>query len=314
MEVFSMAQNPPQFPAESRNRLSRRNFLKTGLAAGVLAGSANIALGTEQRKATDWVTLGRSKVEVTRLAFGTGSFSGAVQRGLGQEQFTKLVRYAYDRGIRFYETAESYGQMHQMLGVALKGLPRDSYRIMSKVTTHDNITSQAQVQAKIDELRKQANTDYFDILLLHWQHTSTWPTDSRIWQEGILQAESRQAVKSHGASVHGLPALRRVPGNEWLNVAMIRMNHNGTRMDAEDYNTDGLGNVDEVVTHVRQVRKEGMGVISMKLCGEGVFNREDRQKAMRFAFKNAGVDAVTVGYKNTAEIDEAIENLNLALA
>jgi len=309
-----MAQNPPQFPAESRNRLSRRNFLKTGLAAGVLAGSANIALGTEQRKATDWVTLGRSKVEVTRLAFGTGSFSGAVQRGLGQEQFTKLVRYAYDRGIRFYETAESYGQMHQMLGVALKGLPRDSYRIMSKVTTHDNITSQAQVQAKIDELRKQANTDYFDILLLHWQHTSTWPTDSRIWQEGILQAESRQAVKSHGASVHGLPALRRVPGNEWLNVAMIRMNHNGTRMDAEDYNTDGLGNVDEVVTHVRQVRKEGMGVISMKLCGEGVFNREDRQKAMRFAFKNAGVDAVTVGYKNTAEIDEAIENLNLALA
>jgi 1-deoxyxylulose-5-phosphate synthase len=313
MEVFSMAQNPPQSPAETSNQLSRRNFLKTGLAAGVLAGSANLALATEQRKATDWVTLGRSKVEVTRLAFGTGSMSGAVQRGLGQEQFTKLVRYAYDRGIRFYETAESYGEMHQMLGVALKGLPRDSYRIMSKITTHNDVTSQAQVQARIDDLRKLANTDYFDILLLHFQHTPTWPTDSRIWQDGILEAESRKAVVSHGASVHGLPALRKVPGNEWLNVAMIRMNHNGTRMDAEDFGTDGLGNVDEVVTHVRQVRKEGMGVISMKLIGEGVFNREDRQKAMRFAFKNAGVDAVTVGYKNTAEIDEAIENLNLAL-
>jgi hypothetical protein len=35
---------------------------------------------------------------------------------------------------------------------------------------------------------------------------------------------------------------------------------------------------------------------------------------MKFAFKNAGVDCVTVGYKNTTEIDEAIENLNLALA
>ena len=35
---------------------------------------------------------------------------------------------------------------------------------------------------------------------------------------------------------------------------------------------------------------------------------------MKFAFTNAGVDCVTVGYKNTAEIDEAIENLNLALA
>ena len=52
----------------------------------------------------------------------------------------------------------------------------------------------------------------------------------------------------------------------------------------------------------------------MKLIGEGTFNREDRQKAMKFAFGTAGVDCVTVGYKSTAEIDEAIENLNLALA
>jgi hypothetical protein len=86
-------------------------------------------------------------------------------------------------------------------------------------------------------------------------------------------------------------------------------------MDAEDYDTEGLGNVSEVVTHVKQVRKEGMGVISMKLVGEGTFTkREDRQAAMKFAFRNAGVDSVTVGYKNTAEIDEAIDNLNLALA
>jgi len=169
-------------------------------------------------------------------------------------------------------------------------------------------------QAKIDELRKLANTEYFDVMLLHWQHTATWPTDTRRWQDGILEAESKKAVVSHGASVHGLPALRQVPGNKWLDIAMIRMNHKGTSMDAEDYNTHGLGNVSEVVTHVKEVRKEGMGVISMKLEGEGTFNREDRKAAMRFAFKNAGVDCVTVGYKSTAEIDEAIENLNLALA
>ena len=95
---------------------------------------------------------------------------------------------------------------------------------------------------------------------------------------------------------------------------MIRVNHKGTAMDAEDYNTAGLGNVPEVVTHVKQAKQNGLGVISMKLVGEGRFTqREDRQAAMRFAFKNAGVDCVTVGYKNTAEIDEAIENLNLAL-
>jgi 1-deoxyxylulose-5-phosphate synthase len=108
--------------------------------------------------------------------------------------------------------------------------------------------------------------------------------------------------------------LRQVPGNKWLDIAMIRVNHKGIRMDAEDYNTNGLGNISQVVTHVKEVRKEGMGVISMKLVGEGTFNREDRKAAMKFAFKNAGVDCVTVGYKSTAEIDEAIENLNLALA
>ena len=288
---------------------SRREFLRTGLAAGALAVTGSLPLWAERQEATDWVTLGKSGVKVTRLAFGTGSFSGQVQRELGQDGFTRLVRYAYDRGIRFFETAESYTDMHRMLGIALKGIPRDSYRIMSKVTTRAG----ANPLEKIDELRKLANTDYFDVMLLHWQHTATWPTDTSRWQDGILEAQSKKAVISHGASVHGLPALRKVPGNKWLDIAMIRVNHKGVRMDAEDYNTDGLGNVSEVVTHVRQVRSEGMGVISMKLVGEGTFNREDRKAAMRFAFKNAGVDSVTVGYKNTGEIDEAIENLNLAL-
>ena len=290
---------------------SRRDFLKTGLAAAAFVGAGSFPLIAAPDSATDWVTLGKSDVKVTRLAFGTGTLGGRVQRDLGQDQFTRLVRHAYDRGIRFFETAESYHEMHKMLGVALDGIPRDSYRLMSKVTTREGVDP----MEKIDELRKLANTEYFDVMLLHWQHAATWPQDSMRWQDGILEAQAKHAVVAHGASVHGLPALRQVPGNRWLQVAMIRMNHKGTRMDAEDYNTDGLGDVSEVVTHVRQTRKEGMGVISMKLVGEGAFTtREDRQAAMRYAFRNAGVDSVTVGYKNAAEIDEAIENVNLALA
>src|SRR5262249_36121753 len=151
--------------------------------------------------------------------------------------------------------------------------------------------------------------------LLHYQHVGSWPTDTVRWQDGLLEAKHKKALIGHGASVHGLPALRGCPGNKWLEIAMIRMNHKGTKMDAEDYNTPGLGNVNEVVTQPKQARTEGRGVISMKLIGEGAFtNREDRKAAMKFAFNNAGVDSVTVGFKNTAEIDEAIENLNLALA
>jgi len=290
---------------------SRRDFLKTGLAAAAYAGVGSFPLLAARQTATDWVTLGKSDVKVTRLALGTGTLSGEVQRGLGQEQFTRLVRYAYDRGIRFFETAEGYHEMHRMLGVALEGVPRDSHRLMSKVTTREGVDP----MQKIDELRKLARTEYFDVMLLHWQHEATWPQDSMRWQDGIMEAQAKQAVVAHGASVHGLPALRQVPGNDWLQVAMIRMNHKGARMDAEDYNTEGLGNVSEVVANVKQARHKGMGVISMKLVGEGAFTtREDRQAAMRYAFRVAGVDSVTVGYKNTAEIDEAIENVNLALA
>ncbi len=290
---------------------SRRNFLKAGLAAGVLSATGSLSLRAARGTATDWVALGKSGIKVTRLAFGTGTISGKVQRELGQDEFTRQVRYAYDRGIRFFETAESYHEMHKMLGIALKGVPRDSYRIMSKVTTREGVNP----QEKIDELRKLANTEYFDVMLLHWQHTATWPSDTARWQDGLLEAQSKKAILGHGASVHGLPALRRFPGNQFLDIAMIRMNHKGTAMDAEDYMTHGPGNMNEVVTHVKEVRKDGMGVISMKLVGEGTFTtREDRQAALRFAFNNAGVDSVTIGYKSTAEIDEAIENVNLALA
>ena len=80
--------------------------------------------------------------------------------------------------------------------------------------------------------------------------------------------------------------------------------------------TNHPSNVSEVVDHIRQLKKEGLGVIGMKLCGGGQFehSHDDRVKTMRFAFQNAGVDCATVGFKNTQEIDEAISNLNLALA
>jgi diketogulonate reductase-like aldo/keto reductase len=136
------------------------------------------------------------------------------------------VHYAYDHGIRFFETAEAYSSP-AMLGEALKGFPRDSYQLMSKVTTNQNSTP----QTRFDDMRSTLQTEYFDIMLLHWQHTLDWPSESARWQDGILEAQSKKMIRARGASVHGLPALRQMPGNKWLEIAMIRMNHNGTRMD-----------------------------------------------------------------------------------
>ncbi len=114
---------------------TRRDFLKTTIAGAALFGAGAKASGaTKKRSATDWVTLGKSNVKVTRLAFGTGTHGGRVQRGTRTGIFTRLVRHAYDRGIRFFETAESYPGMPEMLSIALKGVPRDTYgKLMDEV-------------------------------------------------------------------------------------------------------------------------------------------------------------------------------------
>ncbi len=285
---------------------NRREFLKAGTLAAV-AGTS-ILSAPVKRAATDLVTLGNSGVKVTRLALGTGTNNGRQQRALGQDGFTNLVRYAYDKGIRFFETSETYPGMAEMLGIALKGLPRESYKIMTKYGTPPKGDPPPQ---KIDMFRKHLQSDYIDILLLHCLRPPTWETDFAAIKDGLSAAKDKKIITAHGASIHGLPALRTIPGNKWLDVAMIRMNHNGTRMDTPATNDlNQLGDVDEVVEHTRKVHAQGMGVVSMKLCGEGRFTDfEDRDKAMRFAMNLGCVDAVTIGFTAPNQIDEAIDRM-----
>jgi 1-deoxyxylulose-5-phosphate synthase len=285
---------------------SRRDFLAATLGAAALS---RLGAQPKKRLATDFVTLGKSKVKVTRLAFGTGTFGGRVQRELGQEGFTSLVRHAYDRGIRFFETAESYRGMPDMLGIALKGIPRDSYTLMMKCTTR---STGAPITTRLDDFRRSLQSEYIDIMLLHCLRPPTWETDYRPVQDALSEAKSKKVILSHGASVHGLPALRTIPGNQWLDVALLRTNHNGTRMDTPDQaDVDVPGNVDEVVAHAKKIHTQGLGVIGMKLCGEGRFTRaEDREAAMKFVMNLGTVDAVTIGYKSPAEVDEAIDRMN----
>ena len=91
--------------------------------------------------------------------------------------------------------------------------------------------------------------------------------------------------------------------------------HAGMRMDTPDTrDTNDLGDVKQVVEHTTKVHAQGIGVISMKLVGEGRFtNGDDREAALKFAFGLGAVDAVTIGFKSTAEIDEAMERMDRVL-
>lgn len=294
------------------SRLSRRDFLKSSVAAGVLAGTgatASIAQ-TTKRAATDWVPLGNSGVKVTRLAFGTGTFGGRVQRELGQDQFNRLVRHAYDSGIRFFETADAYTGMPQMLATALKGIPRDSYKLMTKFRLRDADNP----KPTIERFRKDLDTDYFDILLMHCVRQPDWMKQFERLRDEMSEAKQKKMVMAHGASVHGLLPLRAFPGNKWLDVGLFRINHDGTRMDTVEAETNRKGDVVEVTKHVKAVHQQGIGVLGMKLCGEGQFTTpEQRDASIKYVFGNGLVDAVTIGFKAPSEIDEAIRRINTHL-
>ncbi len=291
-------------------QVTRRDFLKTAAAAGVAAGTGGLAAPARaaKRSATDLVTLGKSGVQVTRLAFGTGTFAGKTYRELGQEQFTRMARHAYDRGIRWFETADGYDQMHEFLAVALKGIPRDSYKLSSKIRLR---AGGEEPRAIIDRVRRELATEYLDILLIHGVRTATWAEEQKQLRDALSEAKSKKIIRALGVSNHGLLPLRAHVGNNWLDVALVRVNHDGTRMDALDSNSSENGNVEEVVSLLKKVHAQGTGVLGMKLVGEGRFTKpEDREASLKFVLNLGTVDAVTIGYRSTAEIDEAIERIN----
>jgi putative N-acetylmannosamine-6-phosphate epimerase len=66
---------------------------------------------------------------------------------------------------------------------------------------------------------------------------------------------------------------------------------------------------------LKLMREKKRGVIGMKLIGEGRFvDPEEREKAIRFVMQSDVTDAVVIGFKSEAEIDEAIARINSALA
>ena len=304
------------------SNFNRRDFLKTvaGAASSVAVGGSVLGAGLNaalakpakpvKRLATDWVPLGNSGVKVTRLAFGTGTFGGKVQRELGQEQFTRLVRYAYDQGIRFFETAQNYAGMHDMLRIALDGIPRDSYRLMTKYRlqqTDDPLTV-------LDRYRKELNSEYFDILLLHCVRTADWAENFKPARDAFDEAKAKKIILAHGASCHGLVPIRTFPSQSWLDVSLNRINNAGVRMDNIRGTEDGEGDVTEVVGHLEKIHAQGTGTIGMKIMGEGAFKTpEQRDASVKFVMQLGTVDAVTIGYKSTAEIDEAIARANTHL-
>lgn len=299
--------------------LDRRHFLKTSTAlAGAmllppLAWSEDRAAASgapTKRTAVDQVTLGKTGVKLSRLGFGTGSGNGAVQTADGKDAFVNLIHYAYDQGIRWLDTSEGYRTIGWM-AAATKGLPREKLFIQAKIDGRPK-----DVLAVIDSQRKILNTDYVDSLLVHCMTSGRWVEQWKRVMEAFDVAQERQWIRAKGVSCHTLPALRDAVTSDWSEVHLVRVNPQGSYTDGEEDHWDSRNNdIAPVMQQIKTMHAKGRGVIGMKICGNGTFtNPDDRERSIRFAMSQPGINAVVIGFKNRQEIDEAIERINRALA
>jgi predicted aldo/keto reductase-like oxidoreductase len=292
--------------------LNRRQFLRQAAAAAALASLPSARAAVVPRTATDQVTLGNTGLKLSRLGMGAGSNSGNIQRALGHEGFNRLVRHAYDRGITYIDTAQSY-QTHEWIREAVRGLPREKLFIQTKISG-----DQENPLALIDRFRSELGMDYVDTLLVHCVVTPKWEEERKRTLDAIAEAKAKQWVKAQGVSCHSLPALRRAGELGCNQVHLVRLNPQGAHIDTPVEHWDAKSDASHlppVVAEIKALRAKGRGIIGMKLIGNGDFTQpEQREQSIRYAMQSGLLDAVVIGFKSPAEIDEAIERINRALA
>ena len=303
-------------PTMKINSTSRREFIRnTALVAGAALTSPLLARAAEakvKRTAADRVLLGKTGIELSRLGMGAGSNSGNVQRSLGREGFNRLVRHAYDRGITYIDTAQGY-QTHDWVREAIKGLPREKYFLQTKMPG-----SPEKALDVIDRYRKELDTDYIDSLLVHCMVKGDWTEEMKRVMDAFDEAKEKKWIRAKGVSCHSLPALTAAAESGWTEVHLVRVNPQGAHMDtpAETWNAKSdESHLPPVVTQIKAMRAKGHGIIGMKLIGDGDFKQpEQRERSIRYVMQSGLCDAVVIGFKSPAEVDEAIERIDRVLA
>ena len=281
-------------------------MLRAALAAGTVAAAlwvphpVSAAVPQTGTVAAAQVPLGRTGIRMSRLGVGTGTIGGGGQSNqtrLGLEAFTKLMRHAFERGITYFDAADSYGS-HTFIRHVLKEIPRDQVTILTKLRAR----ARSDVQNDMERLLKELGTDYIDILLLHCMTESDWPTQMASRMDVFSAAKEKKIVRAVGVSCHSVEALETAAESPWVDVVLARINHDGEKMDAKP-------NV--VVPVLRKIHDAGKAVLGMKIVGEGRLV-EQLDRSLEYVLKLDCVDAMTVGFEDTTEVDDTISRMERA--
>jgi aryl-alcohol dehydrogenase-like predicted oxidoreductase len=296
-----------------KNKLTRREFigaLTAGTGLILVSGAVNAALPVKSKSPFQVISLGKTGIKTTLLGMGTGfnggNRSSAITRAGVAES---IIRYAFDKGIRFFDCADTYGT-HPSTMKALKDFPREKYTLSSKIwVTRGGIPEPERPDANIvvDRFRKELNTDYLDLVQIHCMTSATW-TDEQKKQMDILETlKAKGVIRAHGVSVHSLQALEVAAESPWVDVIHVRINPFGTSMDSKD--------PEQIVPVIKKLHDSGKGVIGMKLIGNGSFSNDSEKvdKSIRYVLGLGTVDMVIVGFEKPEQIDNYVLRIETAL-
>ncbi len=258
------------------------------------------------------IKLGKSGVESSLIGMGTGVHAGNRTSFLTKQdknQSIGVIRHAYDRGVRFFDCADTYGT-HPLMAEALQKMDRDQITLCSKIWVRPGGIPEPErpdANIVIDRFRKELNTDYLDMVQIHCMVDTDW-TDSQKRQMEILDnLKAKGIVRAHGVSVHSLDAMKKAVASPWVDIIHVRINPYGIAMDKPE--------PEEVIEVINQLHESGKGVIGMKLVGNGEY-RDDSQKidhALKFVLGLGSVDMMIVGFETTEQIDNYLTRTENAL-
>jgi 1-deoxyxylulose-5-phosphate synthase len=289
--------------------VTRREFLHRTAAASALAWLgpdtltsrlASLPAVNQKFSATDTVTIGRTGIRTSRLAMGTGTVGSghhSNQTALGIDGLSRLLQNGYDNGLRFFDTADSYGS-HPHVSDALKHLDRSKVTILTKSWARDA----SGMRADLERFRRELNTDHLDIVLMHCLTESDWTTRYRPVMDVLSEAKAKGVLRAHGCSCHSIEALRAAANSPWVGVDLVRINPIGSHMDADP---------ETVASVLREMRASGKGIVGMKILGQGDL-RHRQDEALRYALGLGVLDAFTIGAESINEQNDLVRRISAA--
>lgn len=301
----------------ARLNMDRRKFIGAlGLGTAHVLFSNPLYSCTSQLSGTNplqTVKLGSSGIETTLLGIGTGVHAGNRTSFLTRQEKQKslnMLQHAYDRGIRNFDTADTYGT-HQLVGEALKSKNREDFTITSKIWFRNGGIPDAErpdADIVVDRFRKELGTDYIDLVQIHCMVDENWTETMKPQMDILEDLKAKGIIRAHGVSVHSLDAMKDAADHPWVDVLHARINPYGIAMDKPE--------PQEVVDVINQLHKNGKGLIGMKLVGNGKL-RDDSEKidnSLQFVLGLGSVDMIIVGFENNEQIDNYLNRMENALS